>query len=272
MLAKVITALVLAFLLFAIFYKPMYPVTPSFTFASTEKRSVSAPFEGVIEDVFVKPGDTVAQGAPLLKLRTRELILQWSDAKKKAAKARAEAAKFGLGSAPEKQAEAQAALREAEAAEAEAALLADRIERATVKAPIAGEVFTGGDLREKIGATVKLGDPIMDIGDPTKLRAELLVPERDIQEISVGMKGTLATNAMPGESHPFLIDTIVKEGKPKEGENLFLVYATLKSTDPAWRPGMQGEAHVDIERRRFIWIYTHRLTDFLQLKMWKWWW
>src|SRR5262249_28277604 len=150
-----------------------------------------------------------------------------------------------------------------EAADAEADLAADRIKRATILAPIAGEVLSGSDLREKQGATVKIGEPLMDVGDPKKLRAELLVHERDIQDISEGMKGRIATNSMPSDKQPITIDTIVKEGKPKEGENLFTVYATLNSFEPSWRPGMQGEAQIDIGKRRFIWIYTHRLMDFL---------
>jgi len=272
MLAKLITALVLALLIFTIVYKPMYHVTPSFTFAATIKRSVSAPFEGVIEEVYVKPGDAVAQGDKLVKLRTRELVLQRNEAKTKADKARAEAAKYGYGSDPQKQADAQAALKEAAASDAEAAVLQDRIDRATIKAPIAGEVFSGGDLREKIGATVKLGDPLLDIGDPHKLRLELLVKENDIQEVKEGMTGQLATNALPTETFPFKVDTIVKEGKAKEGENLFLVYGTIEGPiDPAWRPGMQGEANINIEPRRIIWIYTHRVMDFIHLKLWKFW-
>ena len=64
---------------------------------------------------------------------------------------------------------------------------------------------------------------------------------------------------------------IVPTANPKEGSNTFKVYATVDgeiSTD--WRPGMQGEAQIDIAHKRFIWIYTHRLMDFLHLKLWKW--
>ena len=36
----------------------------------------------------------------------------------------------------------------------------------------------------------------------------------------------------------------------------------------AWRPGMAGEARVNVEHRRLIWIWTHRVVDWLQLKLW----
>jgi hypothetical protein len=31
---------------------------------------------------------------------------------------------------------------------------------------------------------------------------------------------------------------------------------------------MAGEARVDVEPRRVIWTWTHRLIDFLKLKLW----
>jgi multidrug efflux pump subunit AcrA (membrane-fusion protein) len=271
MLAKLITVAVIGLVLFTIFYKPVYHVTPTFTLAAIDKRTVCAPFEGVIEKVFVKPGDMVAEGAPLLKMRTTDLELERNSQLRDAEKAEEEARKYGYSSGSDaKQAESQAKFKEAAALRAKAALLADRISRATVRAPLAGEVLTGADLREKQGAPVKLGDALLDVGDKSRLRAELLVPERDIQDIREGMTGRIATNAMPSDKRPITVDTIVQQGQPKEGENLFKVYATLNSLDPAWRPGMQGEAQIDVGRRRFIWVYTHRLMDFLQLKMWKW--
>jgi hypothetical protein len=38
--------------------------------------------------------------------------------------------------------------------------------------------------------------------------------------------------------------------------------------NPVWRPGMAGEARIDVENRRLAWIWTHRLIDFLRLKLW----
>src|SRR5437764_9762763 len=75
MLAKFITLAVIASVLAVTFIKVTYHVTPAFTMAAINKRTVCAPFEGVIEKVFVKPGDKVAENAPLLKMRTRELEL-----------------------------------------------------------------------------------------------------------------------------------------------------------------------------------------------------
>ena len=38
--------------------------------------------------------------------------------------------------------------------------------------------------------------------------------------------------------------------------------------DPSWLPGMIGEARLDVDKRPWMWIWTHRLIDFLRLKLW----
>src|SRR5205823_2000892 len=69
MLPKLITVAVIAAVLFVTFKHVTYHVTPAFTFAAIDKRTVCAPYEGVIETVFVKPGDQVTEKTPLLKMR-----------------------------------------------------------------------------------------------------------------------------------------------------------------------------------------------------------
>ena len=61
---------------------------------------------------------------------------------------------------------------------------------------------------------------------------------------------------------------IVPSGEAKEGDNVFKVYVTLDKQADWMRAGMAGEARVDVEKRRLVWIWTHRLIDFLKLKLW----
>src|SRR5687768_4305310 len=61
-------------------YVPMYRVVAPFSFAALEKRSVDAPFEGYIKDVFVRPADKVKAGQPLFELDTTELRKEYTRA------------------------------------------------------------------------------------------------------------------------------------------------------------------------------------------------
>ena len=95
------------------------------------------------------------------------------------------------------------------------------------------------------------------------LRAELSVSERDIQDVRrTGQHGRVGHDGLPTEKYPFTVDRIEPLGQPKEGDNTFTVYGHLDQTSPTWRPGMAGEARMDIEHRPLIWIWTHKFVDF----------
>jgi multidrug resistance efflux pump len=266
-LAKLIILLVVSAVLFICLFSPMYHVAAPFTFDVINKRQIAAPFEGVIETVFKKPGEAIKAGDPLFKLKTFQLEVQRNEALAKAASKEQEAKAYE-DQKPPKNAEALAARKERDAFMHEAAVYNLMIDESSVKSPIDGVVLTG-DLTDKQDATVKLGDPLMLVGKPDDLRVMIEVPEREIQMVREGTAGEIATTALPAEAHKIKIDQIIPSGTPKEGSNTFKVYATIEdqvSTD--WRPGMAGEARIDWERRPLVWIWTHRLVDWLRLKVW----
>ncbi len=274
MIAKLVTAgiLIVGVLIFAI--RPTYHVSSSFEFASQAHRQIAAPFEGFISAVgktadgrTLKPGDMVKAGQTLAVLDTTDNLLKLADAQSKVNTKTKEAANYR---AQDKSAEEQIALSERDEAQHEVDYLQDQINRATVVAPVDCEILKG-DLEDKVGAPVKLGDELFEVGDAANLRAELTVPDRDIQDIHPGQnqKGRLATNAEPDKSFDFVVDRVIPIPDPKDGTNNFKVYATIIGKQPAtWRPGMEGEARVNVAPRSLAWIWTHRLIDFLRLKLW----
>jgi multidrug efflux pump subunit AcrA (membrane-fusion protein) len=142
-----------------------------------------------------------------------------------------------------------------------------QIDHALITAPYDGEVLKS-EFDDKVGSPVKQGDELMLFAQQGKLRAELTPNERDIQDLKVGQTGKLATTSLPTEKYPFTVDRIIPQGQAKEGSNVFTVYATLDKTSPSWLPGMQGEVRVDVEKRTWAWMWTHRLIDFIRLKIW----
>ena len=120
-------------------------------------------------------------------------------------------------------------------------------------APFDGVVLSG-DLMDQRNAAKKQGDELFTVAalsSANGLRAELSVSERDVQDLHEGQHGELATSALPSEKHPFTIDRIEPIGQPKDGDNTFTVYGRLDQPSPTWRPGMAGEARVDIRPRAF---------------------
>ncbi|MDB5305103.1 MAG: HlyD family secretion protein [Phycisphaerales bacterium] len=278
-LGKIIGVLVAAglFILVQGFWMPMYHVSAPFQFAAIEPQTVSAPYDGYIGKIGrtedenhvsrkLKPGDRVKAGDVLLELDTMDMKTKRAEAQAEMQSQLKEAEK---DRGDHKPAEMQIALDKARQAEAQWHYLQSQIDRAIIRAPRDGQILKG-DLEDKLGAPVKTGDPLFEIGAPENLRVELSVSDRDMLDIKPNQTGRFATNALPDGKYDFTVDRIIPLGEPKEGGNVFKVYGTINASQvsESWRPGMAGEARVNVERRRIIWIWTHRLVDFLKLKLW----
>jgi hypothetical protein len=283
MLAKLIIftcvagALVVGNLIPFVDLRLMHRVTAPFQFVPVQKFTVSAPFEGIIQEIGtvngekVRPGMEVKQGQVLVALDTRELRMQLAEVDSKIAELQG---KIKLAAEEDKTTEEMIARAELKGYQAQSDLLRFRLDRATIKSPYDG-VILAGDVEDKINAPVKEGDVLMEVGPIQDLKVKLDVHERDIQYIveqqNKGQtpRGQLATTSNPTAKYGFKINRVVPMGQAKEGANQFEVYAVLDGApDAHWRPGMMGEARVDVQKRPMIWIWTHRLIDFVRLKLW----
>ena len=158
---------------------------------------------------------------------------------------------------------------DAAASKAEADLYQWRIDHAVIKAPYDGEILkSNGDLSAAHDTPVKEGEEKLIYGYPDRLRAEMTVNERDIQDVTQGFSGRLATTSKPMSKYKFTVARVTPLGQPKEGSNVFTVYGDIADSSPSWRPGMAGEAQIDVGKRTWAWIWTHRLVDFVRLKTW----
>ena len=275
---KLIIAAVLAVGTFVALYKPTYRVRSSFVLMPVEKCSICPPYDGSIEKVFFKPGDPVTKGAILAQMRTIDIKMKLGEALEQVHRWEVEALKANIES---KGGEREIAKREMEQFQKQVDLFKYQISQANLVAPFDG-VLMKGDLYDRQGAPAKLGDVLFEIaksedGHPDRIavEAEIQVSERDIQEVRKfafnsprPIDGELSTTSFPDKNHEFKVTRIVPLGVPKEGENVFQVYADIPRAEPWMHPGLAGEARVEIEKRRLVWIWTHRLTDWLRLKLW----
>jgi hypothetical protein len=265
-LAKTLVILGVLALIFLCVYKPVYHVNAQFQFDATDKRKLDVPFDGQIEDVYVLPGNLVKKDQILLKMRTFDLQLDLNKAEDSVLKAEAEYRKDVIA---DKLADAEIAKHEMDAANAEVQYNQEKINRGVIRAPFDGIVLSSErDLMDERNVPKKEGDELFVIASSNSLRAELSIGERDIQQLHVGQHGQLATTALPNDRYPFTIDRIVPLPETKDADNTFTAFAHLDEISPSWRPGMAGEARVEIEHRRLIWIWTHKFVEYLKFKLW----
>jgi len=273
---KILAILFLGVILLLIFGKGQFRAEAPFVLEATYQQVVCASFDGYIKDVnVVEVGETVKANETILaELDTAELRIQLAAAKAEQAgylKQVAAAMRDG------ETAQAQIAQANSDKAEAQIDLLNYLIEQGKIISPMSG-IVVKGDLKRQIGAPVKKGDVLFEVTPLESLRAELLVPEDLIFDIAVDQEGYLATVSYPGERIKFAVERINPMAEVVNNRNVFKVRAQLLAEDPSvedplaehpWmRPGMEGVAKISIGKRRYIWIWTRRIVNWLRMKFW----
>jgi RND family efflux transporter MFP subunit len=261
---KLLALALAAVLLILVFGRKQYRVEGAFTLKTDAMAHFSAPFEGHIDRVTVRPGDLVKEGQVLMTLDTRELLLQKESAVAErehqgadALKAESSGDVAGMRIARARQDQANAQL----------SIVNERLARAELKAPFDG-VVVEGDLREKIAAPVQKGELLMKVARIENLYLVVDVPERDIQDVREGVAGQAAFASLPAQKFAFKVESIEPAARSKEKGNLFSVRCRFdEGSQSWWRPGMSGIAKIDAGSRSLLWISTHRTVDFLRM----WW-
>ena len=263
--AKVLAIVIVLALALLFLPRFSYRVEGKFILRSDDVAFLTAPFDGYIHQVLVRPGDIVTNGSPLLGLNTNELELEEASALADLNRFQREAEKARAGKALAEMRIAEALVHQAQS---RLDLVRYRLDRATIKAPFAG-VVAEGDLRDRLAAPVKQGEALFKVAKLGTLYVEAEVNERDIHEIVGKTHGEIAFVSQPKFKYPVRIITIEPAGLAKSGENVFVVRCAFAGeAQPWWRPGMSGLCKLSVEKRTLFWIITHRTVDFLRMFLW----
>jgi multidrug resistance efflux pump len=261
----------LAAMIFVTLYTKTYRISADATLEPRIRRIISAPFDGQLKRLMpgIEPGAQVKQGQVLAELDITEYLLSLASANAKLYQAEKAAS-----SARQERDQGKVASYEeqAKAAKAEADAYRYRIERSQIIAPIDGEIIAG-DLKERVGSTLKLGDPLFQVASLEEFVVVAKVDERDIALVreafaNKGGKGQIATRTRPSEPFDVIVERIVPLAQAAEGKNIFELRGKLVGSAPWLRPGMEGVAKFDTEERSLLWIGTRRIIDTVRM----WWW
>jgi multidrug resistance efflux pump len=261
-----VTAIVLVLVLAALFLvRVTYRIGGNFILRSDQAEYLTAPFEGYIDQVFVRAGDHVTNNEPLVTLNRDELLLDQ-------AAAVADFARYQRQAEKDRAANNIADMRidEAQASQAKAQLdlVLYRLDHAIMRSAFDG-VIVEGDLRERIGSPVKQGDALLRVTRLDTLYAQAEIPESDIHEIQQKSAGEIAFVTQPKVKFPVTIETIEPAAVTKKDGSVFLVrLQPERGAENWWRPGMTGLCKLTAEKRSLFWILTHRTVDFLRMKLW----
>ena len=266
-------ALKLFLILFIAGFTYLYTQTGDFivrapaTLEPAYKLFVTAPQAGYIENSEIRAGDLVKKGQLLAKLDAQEIELekvrlqsefeQLIMEKRAGIFNREDRSKVSIAAAQMKQNEARLKLLE------------EQLQRTTIISPFDG-IIVSGDLTQSLGTPIEAGDNLFELAPLDKYRIRLDIDERDVGEIKKGERGVLALTGLPDMPIEFEVIRLLPVSEARDGKNFFQVEAKLLNKNELLRPGMKGIAKVDVDDRKLIWIWFHRVINWAKLQLWTW--
>ena len=230
------------------------------------QRAVVAPYDGFVELAEVRAGEKVAAGDFLARLDDREL----QEEQRRLQAELAELVKTHRQAvALLDRSEASIVEARLDQAKARLQLIQDQLQRIELRAPFDGIIITG-DWSRSLGAPVSRGDVIFEVAPLDAYRIVLKVSDHDISELKAGLAGEVILSAQPREPIPISVTEITTLAEIDSIEPTFRVEAEPTETMSTLRPGMEGLAKVSVGERRRWWIWTHALTDWVRLQLWRW--
>lgn len=263
---KLIAAVVFLVLLFLSLADGEHRVAAKTVVEGEVQRAAVAPFEGYIAESPVRAGDVVKAGALLARLDDKDLLLErtrWEAEREQHLR------KYRQALATRDRPTMNVVGAQVNQAEAQLQLINEKLARSRITAPFDG-IVVSGDLSQLLGTPVEQGKVLFEIAPLDAYRVILKVDERDITYLTVGQKGELVLSGIPGARQPFSVARITPVSTAEEGRNYFRVEAKMEAVSERLRPGMEGVGKVAIGERRLIWIWTHKLIDWIRLAFWSW--
>ncbi|MBD3370051.1 efflux RND transporter periplasmic adaptor subunit [Candidatus Fermentibacteria bacterium] len=223
----------------------------------SEEALVYPAIPGRIEEVLVEEGDSVRVGQTLVSLATdRQVRAGLSSARAAIAAASADLENqertlertqslYEAGAVSEQQLDGARTAYEAARARLEQAYAAaqqagSNQANATIDAPFDGRI---GRIWAREGSLAGNG-PLLSIANAGALEAEVLLPERYLPDLSIGLPAYISVTAYDGESYPGMVTATARSVDPLSG--LVPVEVTFANESGDLMPGMTGMVSVAV--------------------------
>ena len=265
LIRKLLAIVLVALSCFFYFATEMYRVDADAQIEGLIRRAVVAAYDGFIREANVRAGDKVTKDQQLAALDDRDLTLErlrWTTERQQ------RTFEYDKALARREPAAINVTRSQIDQADAQIKLIDEQLARVLIRSPLDGLVVSG-DLSQLIGASVNRGQVLFEIAPLDGYRVILSIDERQIGAIELGQTGSLITNALPDQPFKFVVDKLTPIAEAKNGHNTFRVEGRLLENPERLRPGMEGVAKIDVERRRLLWIWTHSLVDWLRIWAWQ---
>jgi multidrug resistance efflux pump len=181
--------------------------------------------------------------------------------------------KLGVLSAGSRREDIDAARAEVSRLKVQQHYLEEQLRLVRVVSPVSGVVTTHNP-KEKVGQNVKKGDLIAEVHELGTVKAEIVIPEKEIADVEIGQKVALKVRAYPNlnfEGNVVSIAPIVNKGQERWEPRTILVTTELHNASKLLKPEMTGNAKIFCGQRRIFDLMTRRLARYVRVEFWSWW-
>lgn len=246
-----------------------YQVTASARLEGAVQRVMSAPQDGYLRAVHVRPGDVVKAGQLLADMSDDDM-----QGARRAREAEAQQHENAFAEAFARGDRAQAAMAQAKLAEvrAQLSLIEQQIARLKIVAPFDGVVIAG-DLRQQLGAPLKRGDSLLTLAPGLDWRVVMEVDEADVATLEKGQLAQLRLAAMPDQTIGLLLSRVTPIAKSTATGLKYEIEAIPTGAGAGargLRPGLQGVARIEMPPKPLLWRAADHCWQWLRMAAWTW--
>ena len=207
---------------------------------------IFAPFDGIVDDLAVQPGETVKSGDLIFRYDTRVLERQMEEARGGVAAALAELVRLEGAAYEDKEARAKIPVQKLEVArkEAEVRFLEKQLELAEVRTESDGVVVLD-DPDALIGAALQTGQMVLSIADPRHTKLKIMTPVTDAGLVQEGAKVQIRLDSDPLKTIPAVIERIGFDVRVSDERIPSVRVDAVWSENPEVTPGQRGIARIE---------------------------
>lgn len=209
---------------------------------------VTAPFDGIVEKIYVSPGMRVSEGDDLAIMDQTTLQIQYDTANQALQAAQSAFSQAGLESlrTSEKKADLQALKLDIKAKKIELEHMKGQLKKSNVQSSQNG-VAIFSDINELKGKPIRAGEKIMMIADPEDSELLIRVPSQTLLPVSITDELSFFVNTNPLDSYSANITSIgYQASQDADGLLTYKIRAKIKNANE-FRIGWKGTAKIKTE-------------------------
>jgi multidrug resistance efflux pump len=154
---------------------------------------------------------------------------------------------------------------EIDSLQAQVAVSEKQLTATVLKAPMAG-VITTQKPQEKVNTRVGVGDPIFEIVSPERMRATVLVSERDFDVLKKGLPMKVKVSAYPVDEFSGEVVRVAEKMERRDSGNIVRVEGVIDNVDGKLVSHMTGFAEIKGESRPIVSLLGRRVLRWVRVR------